>query len=345
MCLHKYLHLGGRILGRNIIWINTFEDNLDKISLALKNKGYSQSEIETTINLIKKYKTASLLTGDEKLETLEKLAKSSINSLPKSSKVELLDKAPTDGLVSFSWPVAKCKIDNAVIEYIQPAKFKNYEPLLAENIAFKLGKVNEKDNNSILNFVNEYGLLGLGVLNNNLISENIFHFQREVRTIKRLIKTLKLLQENQDIIDTSFEYTETEGHYSKIKVGDFTLRTLFLPDNKQLTKQTKISLVKYSLVNEIVRKLSGQGVYLSAIVYEKSGHVSTAYGAKNLLGAIYLQLYLMITKRRSHRRCIECDCDFILRRSDNKFCSQKCRKRYLQREYRKKQPKSKKGGN
>ncbi len=276
-----------------------------------------------------------------------------------------LKKIPFMDTSDFWWPVAKycirtikrksevkrvIDIDDRMMEGLSS---KWYEPLKDRNLALSFANTDvfcEDYESEILSFVNKYGLLGQNHERlSSDVKEDLDFFKSETKNVRHLIYLYMEIFKGQKALKESIEvsifeetmapfpgeepgegYVGYEACVGGISTNGFTLRESFTGPKKYER------LAKVILSDDIVKGMKRHGVFPSVQINKKNIPYPT-YSFSNLIGAIYFQLYTALTKSWTYKQCIVCGNLFFYHRSDNQFCSDKCRSKYYTRRSREKE--------
>lgn len=243
---------------------------------------------------------------------------------------------------------------------------KLYQPYKNKNLFIEFAWIDENNLDEILGFVHEYGLLTIPedstevfVPKRRKSKELVSFFQQEVRNVRKLLllhiaiqdEDLKHLKQHIEIVKEL--HTDEEGETIEIVVlfdEKLILSTMpyhfkLLPDGEylkvgnwqwlmdKLEEEDIVIAAKLCLSQEIARSVAPY--IFPTIRLTETGKQEPVYSAHNLLGAIYHQLHMAITKRWHYKECIECGSLYTLTRKDKQFCSKTCETRYHVREHRK----------
>ncbi|RJQ31865.1 MAG: CGNR zinc finger domain-containing protein [Actinobacteria bacterium] len=271
---------------------------------------------------------------------------------------------PYDDLVNFQWPVWEYKIVSEPKPLIVTKRKKRMDdyriiwskPLEDENLHLELALVDTSSNKSILDFVSKHGLLGEGHLSINsfypqhgdrlqgtIVDEGLDFFISEAKKVKRLVELLKAVKSNSKeeiekvfIFKGKFNQQNQSRYLFHLKADDKLYQSINYSnkEHSHLTLDAKNLKIKELFLNEVVGGLKTFMVY-PGYKFTSNGKVKPTYSTCTLIGAIYLQLYLMVTKRLNYQQCKDDKCGnlFVKTRKNKEYCSDNCSSRTRQRKH------------
>ncbi|UOQ44582.1 hypothetical protein MUN89_00960 [Halobacillus salinarum] len=181
-------------------------------------------------------------------------------------------------------------------------------PFSEENLLEDLANVNIKDEQTILDFCNKYGLFGFNIDTGGP-------------------KSLTSPPEEVEIKEKAFVnlYEELEGFKNHTRVLQELIRNFFIEIPKvQKEVRGKEDFKKINELNELRRgssRLLNRGLKLvSPGLNFDNGKLLPSFTSTTMLGAAFYQLYEAITQEKQFRRCLHCNSLFIPRTPNAKFC-------------------------
>jgi hypothetical protein len=245
-------------------------------------------------------------------------------------------------------------------------KDESYNPLeIGSPILLELYGVNERSENHILEFVNKYGTLGTRFVYHGFeqhTEDLVFDFKREVRQVKKLLgiyealkdrdrkKMRKVLQlEKEDLKRLMLDQDGGEKQKKLIvPMFPFTRRRpredSQRPSTRSLTVDEEpqfeysynpdddiLQTGSFYLCKVLNAYLADTALFINYENIKLKGH----YLCDTLLGAIYLQMYLLVKENKNLERCTGCHTLFLPKRLNNQYCGESCRIATKQRTYRK----------
>lgn len=229
--------------------------------------------------------------------------------------------------------------------------YKVYNPV-EENIDIflKFSQINTDNKDYILDWISKYGLPGkLGDRKNHLFNEDakrlvekgiIYPYEQFVSKINKANFLLKLYL----LTVVNSDYKEIKKHTTCEKLENemysFNFKNL-AGEIYLLEDKPNNSDYGYLALNVINNKISKElkGIVpiigdISHVAYEgdekDEWNISSSWQCNNLMSALYLHFYWLVTQNERIKKCEYKDCGnyFSANRTDQKFCSTSCRKKH-----------------
>lgn len=307
----------------------TFGGNAQVQELKMLNKNYERIKYKVKANKPKP-KIFKIPTPENFINIKENLLVSPAISI-------------TGGLITFRWPVGSHSIKlKPPSKYLDPEPliitnkpYRKIEPLKERYLISDFLKVDPEDDNSILAFVDKYGLLGYLNDSNSNRFEEVYYFQRAVEHFKEIYGLFHLIEQGR--IDQALK-----AHFSNLLLEK--PNALDFLSSRSLKE--KADYAKYCLVSDIARALEG-GTSFTAYSSDE-GESRIGFELKTLLGAIYLQFYFVVIERYRYVECPKCNRLYTSLRKPKKDLCPRCNNSERQAKFRipnngQKKAKAKKG--
>ncbi len=261
----------------------------------------------------------------------------------KNIEEKLPQKISSNTVCNFKWHKKEYEIVGSKNRFFDVDEYKicpiddnlpstEIQPLLDDSLHIKLATVNSDDHSSVINFVNEYGVLGQSFEDGTLAPhhEKLSFIAEHVSTVSYLSKMLTLINEGENGILKAYDM------FIKPK----SVVEMNIPKKSKTTFRMNYILYVFTLLlNDQLKRYTYPSLGIDTeypfISNNTNNKMFSTYGVSTLVGAIYFQLFLNASNRSYYKNCLECSYLFIAHRSDNNFCSDKCRDRYYKREERK----------
>jgi hypothetical protein len=178
---------------------------------------------------------------------------------------------------------------------------------VAADILLDVQRVESADPKALLRFVNKWGRLGVGVPRDAFFLDGVVLTGRYLSQLKEWIEALEALQRGR----------------------------------KRMRQSPKPSLTRPWAWDGLAFVLSEQlrNIHLGAVAASRK--LVAVYRPRNLLEALWLELWRQATEMKRYRRCPECRALFVPGRANQQYCTRLCANRPTVRAWKRKQQEKK----